>query len=99
MKRAFFLSTVCAIALLIGIPPSTATANEDDTSVRVESAGKDGNLPNHAVQVESGDYDAGNARRPPDRLSDLMTPLPVIAALAAVVLAAGLAVGMRRRRN
>ena len=75
-----------------------APAPDSASAVRVESAGKDGNLPSHTVQVESADYDETQAPPPRDRLPKSHVPLTLIAVVgAATFLAAGLALRLRRQ--
>jgi LPXTG-motif cell wall-anchored protein len=75
---------------------AAAPAADSKSTVRVESAGKDGNVLSHTVQVESADY-GNQAPGPRDHLPKTASPLPVIAALGAALLFAGLALGLRRR--
>ncbi len=75
--------------------PAPASESATDTA-RVESAGKDGGLPNRTAQVQSADYDA--SQRPAERLPKTATPLPLIALFGAGFLASGLVLRMQRRR-
>jgi LPXTG-motif cell wall-anchored protein len=66
-------------------------------TVRVESAGADGDRPGHTAQVQSADYDQSQRRA--ERLPKTATPLPLIAVFGAGLLACGLVLGMWRRRR
>ncbi len=74
-----------------------APATPSESSVRVESAGADGDRPVHTAQVQSADYD--QPQRPAERLPKTATPLPLVAVLGAGFLATGLVLGMLRRRR
>ena len=76
----------------VAAPASESAAG----TASVESAGKDGGLPNRTAQVQSADYDA--AQRTAERLPKTATPLLLIALLGAGFLASGLVLRMRRRR-
>lgn len=75
--------------------PVSASESAAGTA-RVESAGKDGGLPNRTAQVQSADYDA--SQRTAERLPKTATPLLLIALLGAGFLVSGLVLRMRRRR-
>jgi hypothetical protein len=103
MKRttATTLLPGAVFALAISITAIAATPSDDpagpptgESTVRVESAGADGAMPNRTAQVQSADYDTA----PAELLPRSGMSMPLIAAISAAFLAIALFFGLRRRR-